>query len=188
MGAQRRVPHLEKGWNTMIRKYASPIPNHIRVIFELPASLWADQISLVADFNHWNPDTVLFHQERDGVWRAVVDLPICRRFEFRYLIDGAWSTDIHADDVTPNEHGSFNSVVDTDPLVVHPDRSLGHGMIREWMATQTGRSGTKSRPAWRQETDATLRVSVERRPNRPVRRQVQQALSPHTPSAMVQSP
>lgn len=111
-----------------------------------------------------------FHQERDGVWRAVIDLPICRRFEFRYLIDGVWATDLYADDLTPNAHGSFNSVVNTDPLVVHPDRSLGHGTVREQMATQTGRIVAESRPAHLQETDATLRAPVARPLNRQVRR------------------
>lgn len=148
----------------MICKCASPIPNYVRIIFELPASLWADGIALVAEFNDWNPDTTPFHQERDGIWRTRVDLPICRRFEFRYLVDGDWVTDIHADDVVPNNYGSFNSVVHTVPPVVQPDRSLGHGMIQESMTAQPGR------PARPHKANSTLRILTVRQPNLPIRR------------------
>jgi hypothetical protein len=115
----------------MIRKCASPIPNHLRVIFELPASLWCERISLVADFNNWDPLRSPLRQERDGVWRVVVDLPICQRFEFGYLVDDVWASDSHADGVAPNGYGSFNSLLDTAPIAVFPVRSLGHGMVHE---------------------------------------------------------
>lgn len=42
----------------MIYKTPSPKPNHVRVTFELPASLWAHQVFLVGDFNGWGPATL----------------------------------------------------------------------------------------------------------------------------------
>lgn len=104
----------------MLRKLPSSLPGHLRVEFELPASLWAHHVSVVANFNDWDPKATPLRQGRDGVWRAAVDLPICRRFEFRYWIDGEWATDRHADGVTLNGHGSFNSLLVTDPITVHP--------------------------------------------------------------------
>lgn len=95
----------------MIKKYASPIPGHVRVIFELPSCLWADRIFLSGDFNDWRTEDIQLRQDRNGVWRAMLDLPVGRRFEFRYLIDGEWRTDFHADGQADNLFGSQNSLV-----------------------------------------------------------------------------
>ena len=38
----------------MIHKTQSPLPGHVRVVFELPSCIWADRIFVVGDFNHWN--------------------------------------------------------------------------------------------------------------------------------------
>jgi hypothetical protein len=38
----------------MIYKTRSILPDHIHVVFELPACMWADQIAVVGDFNEWN--------------------------------------------------------------------------------------------------------------------------------------
>jgi hypothetical protein len=113
----------------MIYKTASPRHSRVRVTFELPASLWADRIYVVGDFNDWNATATPLRQERDGVWRAVVDLPVGPHYEFRYLIDGRWSTDLHADGCVPNAHGSSNSVVETVPPCCRPDRGMGAGMV-----------------------------------------------------------
>lgn len=96
----------------MIYKAASSIPDHVQVTFELPACIWADRIFLVGDFNAWNESATPMHQDRDGVWRAAIDLPYGSRCEFRYLIDGQWKTDYHADGFTANAYGSDNSIVE----------------------------------------------------------------------------
>lgn len=95
----------------MIHKQPSPQCSHVRVTFELPSCIWADKIYVTGDFNGWSQSATPMHQGRDGVWRAVVDLPAGRQYEFRYLIDGRWHTDYHADGSHPNNFGSENSVV-----------------------------------------------------------------------------
>lgn len=80
----------------MIYTKSSSIAEHIQVVFELPASLWADQVFLTGDFNQWVPNDIPLQQECDGSWRVSLDLPQGRRYEFRYVIDGQWSTDFHA--------------------------------------------------------------------------------------------
>jgi hypothetical protein len=96
----------------MIHKTQSPKPDHIRIVFELPSCIWADRIFLAGDFNDWSESSTPMRQERDGVWRASVDLPIGSRCQFRYLINGQWKTDYHADGFSTNEYGAENSVVD----------------------------------------------------------------------------
>lgn len=97
----------------MIHKMATPDANYVRVSFELPSCLWADRIYLVGDFNGWDQTAMPMRQERDGVWRAVIDLPRDRSFEFRYLVDGQWTSDFHADGFTQNRYGDSNSIVHT---------------------------------------------------------------------------
>lgn len=96
----------------MIYKALSPKPSHVRVIFELPATTWADQASVVGDFNDWNPTATPFVQDRSGVWRAMVDLPAGMLHEFRYLINSGWYTDYHADSWSEGADSLQNSVVD----------------------------------------------------------------------------
>jgi hypothetical protein len=95
----------------MIYKSPSPIPGRVRVTFELPSCIWADRIFLVGDFNQWSQNATPMRQDRDGVWRAVLDLEHGKQCEFRYLIDGQWRTDYHADGATGNDYGTENSVV-----------------------------------------------------------------------------
>lgn len=97
----------------MIHKSRSPLPRHVRVTFELPSCVWADQIHITGDFNSWSNTETALRQERDGVWRAVLDLPANRRYQFRYVIDGRWQTDYHADGFADNGCGAQNSVVET---------------------------------------------------------------------------
>jgi hypothetical protein len=118
----------------MIHKHPSPFSGHIRVTFELPASIWADRICLVGEFNNWNPCATPLHCTRSGIWRVTLDLPAGQRYEFRYLIDNHWCTDHHADGCTIGAHHAVNSYVDTvlppepyndgsGPSLVHNARS-----------------------------------------------------------------
>lgn len=95
----------------MIYKMPSPRPDHVRIIFELPASLWAYHVFLVGDFNQWSATATPIRQDRDGVWRTRLDLSVGNRYEFRYLIDGQWQTDAYADGFVTNPYGTNNSVV-----------------------------------------------------------------------------
>lgn len=97
----------------MIRKSRSTLPQYIHVVFELPESIWADHISLVGDFNNWNPTATPFVQTREGIWRVDLDLPADRRFHFCYLVDGRKRTDFHADAWTNGPGRMTNCVIDT---------------------------------------------------------------------------
>jgi 1,4-alpha-glucan branching enzyme len=92
----------------MVYRVTSPKSDHVRVVFELPASLWAQLVYVVGDFNGRAPEATLpLRQERDGVWRTVIDLPAGQRYEFRYLIDGRWCCDSHAIGCSTDSISSF---------------------------------------------------------------------------------
>jgi hypothetical protein len=94
----------------------------VRVTFELPAALWADRVNLVGEFNSW--DTTATPMTRDRThddWRATVELPVGRRYLFRYLLDGQeWLNEWHADDYVETDDGLCGSVVDLIQTEVDP--------------------------------------------------------------------
>jgi 1,4-alpha-glucan branching enzyme len=70
------------------------------------------QISVVGDFNGWNPLATPMDR-RDSGHTATVCLEPGRRYKFRYLTeDGRWFNDEAADAYEPNEHGGLDGVVD----------------------------------------------------------------------------
>ena len=95
----------------MIHKSHSPIVGHTRVLFELPASLWAHQVSVVGDFNQWCPQQTPLTQERDGAWRTALDLPRGQHYHFHYVVDGEWRTERHADGFTTLRSGCPTSLL-----------------------------------------------------------------------------
>lgn len=126
----------------MIHKSLSPTPGLVHVVFELPASIWADRIYLVGDFNDWQTNVTPFVQGRDGVWRVALELPCNQKFEFRYLIDGNWQTDYHADGWSSNRFGSQNSIVDTQ---MHESKDFAEqsSLIHEELVEKRRRAAIK---------------------------------------------
>jgi hypothetical protein len=83
------------------------------VSFELPPSVFADSVSVCGDFNDWLPGAQPLARLEGGGFRVVLELPVGRRWRFRYLLDGGrWENDWAADDYIPNHHGGHDSVVD----------------------------------------------------------------------------
>jgi 1,4-alpha-glucan branching enzyme len=86
----------------------------VRVTFELPAALWVERVNLVGEFNDW--DTTSTPMTRDRThddWRVTVELPVGRRYLFRYLLDGQeWLNEWHADDYVETDDGLYGSVLD----------------------------------------------------------------------------
>jgi hypothetical protein len=115
----------------MVCKEPSPQAEHVRTTFELPASLWADKVYLVGDFNNWNPRTLPFQRVHNGIWRITLDLPARRRYAFRYLLDGCWCTDFHADGCVQNINQGINSFIDTTLPLENLAACTSHGMVHE---------------------------------------------------------
>jgi hypothetical protein len=115
----------------MIYKIPTSQPGLVCVVFELPSCVWADRIVVSGTFNNWNERELPMQQDRDGVWRARLELPIGQRYEFRYVIDGRWQTDYHADGFTENNFGSHNSLVDLTLVMTLPVATRASGQVPE---------------------------------------------------------
>jgi len=69
-----------------------------KVTFEVPAEIvnGAKSVSLLGDFNEWNPTAL--KKQKDGTFKASVELEKGKEFAFRYLVDNnVWMNDEAAD-------------------------------------------------------------------------------------------
>jgi 1,4-alpha-glucan branching enzyme len=85
-----------------------------KVTFTLPkeAAGAAKTAHVVGDFNDWNVRANAMKKLRDGTLTATITLKRGRKYQFRYLLDGAiWENDWNADKYAQNSFGSENSVV-----------------------------------------------------------------------------
>lgn len=79
----------------------------------------AKVVSLVGDFNKWDPNADPMTRTKGGRFTKTIKLDCGDRYGFRYLIDNSiWENDAEADDYTPGPYGSDNSVVD---VATRPD-------------------------------------------------------------------
>src|SRR5262245_1816577 len=89
-------------------KVGKPTGNGVvRVTFELPATEPAGAVSVVGDFNDWNPYAHPLRKRSNGVRSAVVTLPAGTTLRFRYLAEGG----IWFDDETAGERDALGAVV-----------------------------------------------------------------------------
>jgi hypothetical protein len=72
----------------------------------------ASRVTLVGDFNEWNPTATALHAtERDGVWSVTVPL-MSGRHEYAFVVDGKrWMPDPRAPRAASDDFGTPNSVV-----------------------------------------------------------------------------
>jgi len=69
----------------------------------------AKNVQLVGTFTQWEEKPVNLNKERDGVWRATVQLePGTHRY--RFLVDGQWRNDPNCDFFMPNPFGGEDAV------------------------------------------------------------------------------
>ena len=101
----------------MIRCEPRKGDGQVKVTFAVPADETDERMSVVGDFNDWDPVATPLAR-RGETLRASVVLDAGRRYAFRYLADGGrWFNDDEADDYQGNCFGGSDSVVDlTKPV------------------------------------------------------------------------
>ena len=96
----------------MIHKRPSSDEGKVVITFEIPGSVWANQIHLVGDLNDWDAESLPFRYNGRDDWQVEVELERGRQVRFRYLIDGVhWRSDRHADLYALGTDGLLDSVV-----------------------------------------------------------------------------
>ena len=98
----------------MIQHQLLPDTNQVQITFVLPVDFPHLPLSIVGDFNQWDPSVHPFTQAGDGTYRVTVTLAAGQRYAFRYLShDGRWFNEGFADDLERGPFGSYNSIVVT---------------------------------------------------------------------------
>jgi len=80
-----------------------------RISFKLNASE-AHEVSIVGDFNNWNPKTHVMKKDKKGVWSKTILIPQ-GRYEYKYFVDGEWWLDPENNQTVQNTFGSANNVL-----------------------------------------------------------------------------
>ena len=78
----------------MIKTTRSGRDGTVRVTFALPADEPCGAVSVVGDFNNWNPFAHPLRRRANGTRSAAVTVPAGTMLRFRYLADGGvWFND-----------------------------------------------------------------------------------------------
>jgi 1,4-alpha-glucan branching enzyme len=92
----------------------TPVSGGVRVQFSLPEERVSGKVSVVGEFNDWNPRATPLRRRANGTRSASVVLEPGRRYAFRYVGEGDhWYDEETADSAVPNGFGGWNSVVQT---------------------------------------------------------------------------
>ncbi|MFD5143996.1 isoamylase early set domain-containing protein [Streptomyces sp. NPDC058401] len=83
--------------------------NRTEVTFVLPADTPAGQVSVVGDFNDWQPGAHTLRPRKDGKRSVTVELPSESTHSFRYLAAG----DYWFNDESAGDHDGPNSRLHT---------------------------------------------------------------------------
>lgn len=111
MRALRQINH---GYKQMIKKEQKKKDEQVKVTFVLPEEEVRGRVSVVGDFNDWDPEADKLIRRNNGTYSASVKLARGGEYAFRYFFeDGTWKNDEAADDVMLSPFGTENSVVVT---------------------------------------------------------------------------
>jgi 1,4-alpha-glucan branching enzyme len=84
----------------------------VRVTFALDAAVFPQPVSVLGDFNGWDPLAHPLKKRRNGTLSATVELPVGQTVRFKYLAgDGSWFCDPVADTVTNDDNHTVDSLL-----------------------------------------------------------------------------
>lgn len=76
-----------------------------KVTFNLASDLveGAKKVSILGDFNNWDPKETDMRKLKDGSFTKTLDLEVGKEYQFRYLVDETnWVNDTEADKYVPS--------------------------------------------------------------------------------------
>jgi 1,4-alpha-glucan branching enzyme len=86
----------------------------VKVTFTLSLADTPSPVSVLGDFNGWDPHAHPLKKRSNGTRSVSVVMPAGAAYSFKYLADGGtWFNDVDADQHSTNEYGEVNSVLVT---------------------------------------------------------------------------
>jgi 1,4-alpha-glucan branching enzyme len=84
----------------------------VKVTFALPSEVIDQPVSVLGDFNNWDPMAHPLKKRSNGTRSATVEVPAGSTFRFKYLAaDGTWFCDPEADAVVHDEYQVVDSLL-----------------------------------------------------------------------------
>jgi 1,4-alpha-glucan branching enzyme len=71
----------------------------------------AKKVSIAGSFNNWDAKALVAQKDTKGTWKAKASLKP-GRYEYKFVVDGAWWTDPSNNSNVYNSFGSQNSIVE----------------------------------------------------------------------------
>ena len=97
----------------MINKTYNNKKTNCKVTFRYHPEDKVEEVQLLGDFNQWGEKKKQFLKKRkDGSFSLTLNLKPNKSYQFRYLVDGLWVTDVEADNMIWNIFGSQNALVE----------------------------------------------------------------------------
>lgn len=81
--------------------------HEVEFTFQAPE---AKKVCIAGKFNAWNTSSTPMKKGRDGTWRIKLSLSP-GKYEYKYFVDGAWTSDLSCSELVPNPFGTENCVV-----------------------------------------------------------------------------
>jgi len=78
------------------------------------AQTGAQEVCVAGSFNDWSPGACPMVRLEDGQWAKQIMLAP-GRYEYRFVVDGCWTSDPSARELATNPFGEFNSVLIVGP-------------------------------------------------------------------------
>lgn len=98
----------------MLKRQTSSSRDAVKVTFALPLSEERRNVSVVGDFNGWEPLAHPLKRRTNGTRSVTIELPTGTDYHFKYLDEGGrWFCEPAADDHEVNEYHEVNSVLRT---------------------------------------------------------------------------
>lgn len=96
----------------MLKRQKVKGSNQVKVTFVTKHDPEKPKVSVVGDFNEWNPAAHQMVKRANNTRSVTITLPANSRYAFRYYAaDGTWFDEEAADDFEPNEFGTRNCVI-----------------------------------------------------------------------------
>ena len=93
-------------------KYAKTRGGTVKVTFALPSDEIDQPVSVLGDFNDWDPHAHPLRRRSNGTRSAVVELESGTVARFKYLrADGTWFCEPDAESVTHDEYDVVDSLL-----------------------------------------------------------------------------
>lgn len=93
-------------------KRSKPSDGSVKVTFVVLMSQCDRPVSVVGDFNGWDPLATPLRKRSNGTRSASVELPTGTTHRFKYLAeDGEWFCDDDADGLVENDYASVDSLL-----------------------------------------------------------------------------